>query len=365
MADDEIKKGEETAASSPKEKRVVRRPSPRPYPLFTLEKSLQIPLAIKENNAGNPWPPSQVAKALGLGEKSSQLDFYTRSAQLYGLISGTRATAQISIERIGRDIVYAPDPSAETIAKQKAFLNVEIFAKVVEYYKGNNLPEIKFLSNTLESEFNLPPDLHEEFRTLFLQNCAYVGISKDWGGLGTSSSSAPKSASNQIIDIVAYHPTPNSGGKRCFVIMPFTERFESRSDGFFMEVFESLIKPSAEAAGFDVQTARRDGSDVIQSTIINEIIDADLVVADLTDHNPNVLFELGLRMAHEKPVAIIKSDDTGRIFDVDNLLRVFEYDSTLWSTAVRRDLPRLEAHIRATWDNHDKHKSYVSILRSR
>ena len=345
-------------------KRVVRRPSPRPYPLFTLEKSLQVPLAIKENNAGNPWPPSQVAKALGLGEKSSQLDFYTRSAQLYGLISGTRAAAQISIERVGRDIVYAPDPASETLAKQKAFLNVEIFAKVAQYYKGNNLPEVRFLSNTLDNEFGLPLDLHEEFRTLFLQNCVYVGIGAEWDGLG-STSSVSRPASHQTVDLVAYHPTPNSGGKRCFVIMPFTERNDSRSDGFFTEVFESLIKPSAEAAGFDVQTAKRDGSDIIQSTIINEIIDADLVLADLTDHNPNVLFELDLRMAHEKPVAIIKSDDTGRIFDVDNLLRVFEYDSTLWLTAIKRDLPRLEAHVRATWDNHDKHKSYVSILRSR
>lgn len=294
------------------------------------------------------------------------MDFYTRSAQLYGLVSGTRASALISIERLGRDIIYAPDASSELLAKQRSFLNVEIFAKVVEYYKGSNLPDIKFLSNTLESEFELPVDLHEEFREIFLKNCAFVGIGKEWGGLGTSSIEAgSRSVGSTTIDVVAYHSTPNSGGKRCFVIMPFTERFEKRSDGFFTEVFESLIKLAAEAAGFDVQTAMRDGSDVIQSTIINEIMDADLVVADLTDHNPNVLFELGLRMAHEKPVAIIKSSDTGRIFDVDNVLRVFEYDETLWSTAIKRDLPRLEAHIRATWDNRDKHRSYISILRSK
>jgi hypothetical protein len=65
--------------------------------------------------------------------------------------------------------------------------------------------------------------------------------------------------------------------------MPFSERNSDRPAGFFEEVFDSLIKPAAEAAGFDVLTANKDGSDVIQSTIINELMDADLVVADLTD----------------------------------------------------------------------------------
>ena len=49
-----------------------------------------------------------------------------------------------------------------------------------------------------------------------------------------------------------------------------------------------------------------DGSDLIHHTIINQLINADLVIADLTDHNPSVLFELGIRIALKKPVALIK-----------------------------------------------------------
>lgn len=52
---------------------------------------------------------------------------------------------------------------------------------------------------------------------------------------------------------------------------------------------------------------------MIQSTIVNELLEADLVIADLTDNNPNVLFESGLRMAEEKPVALIKAAGTGQI----------------------------------------------------
>jgi nucleoside 2-deoxyribosyltransferase len=78
-----------------------------------------------------------------------------------------------------------------------------------------------------------------------------------------------------------------------------------------------------------VLTANREGSDVIHATIVNQLLDADLVVADLTENNPNVLFELGLRIAEDKPIALIRSKGTAAIFDVDNMLRVYEYDPNL------------------------------------
>ena len=69
-------------------------------------------------------------------------------------------------------------------------------------------------------------------------------------------------------------------------------------------------------------------------------MDADLVIADLTQHNPNVMFELGMRMAEDKPVVLIKASGTGPLFDVDNMLRVFEYNPNLWSTTVEKDMPK-------------------------
>jgi hypothetical protein len=79
--------------------------------------------------------------------------------------------------------------------------------------------------------------------------------------------------------------------------MPFGEREPTRSVGFFDEVLRALIAPAGRDAGFEVLTANRDGSDVIHATIVNQLLDADLVIADLTENNPNVLFELGLRIS--------------------------------------------------------------------
>jgi nucleoside 2-deoxyribosyltransferase len=145
--------------------------------------------------------------------------------------------------------------------------------------------------------------------------------------------------------------------------MPFSEQETGlRPDGFFKEVYISIIKPACEKAGFDAVTADRKGSDVIHTTILREILEADIVLADLTDHNPNVMFELGLRMAAGKPTSLIKTKDTGRIFDVDNVLRVYEYSENLWKSTVELDVPLLAEHITATWEARDTGSSYVEIL---
>ena len=60
--------------------------------------------------------------------------------------------------------------------------------------------------------------------------------------------------------------------KTCFVIMPFVERDDSRPTGFFAEVLRQIFTPAATQAGFRVQTARRPGTDVIQSTIVNDLL---------------------------------------------------------------------------------------------
>ena len=112
-----------------------------------------------------------------------------------------------------------------------------------------------------------------------------------------------------------------------------------------------------------MKTAKIEGSDVIQATIVNELLAADLAFADLTEHNPNVLFELGMRMSQDLPVALVRAKGTGAIFDVDNMLRVADYNPNLWASTVEKDIPQLTAHVLASWQNRDTEQSFMKILR--
>ena len=332
----------------------------RPYPSTTLLKALTVAQKIKELNGGNPWAPADVAVALGMGSRSANLFYLTAASRDFGLTVGTRDTESISLAELGREIVYAPNIDVEREKKVAAFLRIEIFKKVLDHYKGSTLPEMKYLGNTLEREFQLAPEFHDEFSRLFRENCDDLGISS---GIAKGNDNVEE-GDNGPATVVLGMPKGNGGKKlKVFIVMPFVERNPDRPHGFFTEVLRSLLTPAGLAAGFMVETANRQGSDVIQSTIINDLLEADLVVADLTDHNPNVLFELGMRMAEDKPVALIKATGTGKIFDVDNMLRVYEYSSNLWQSTIDKDLPALTEHIKAAWDNRSSEQTYMKILR--
>ena len=54
---------------------------------------------------------------------------------------------------------------------------------------------------------------------------------------------------------------------------------------------------------------------VIQKRIVQGVYSSDVVVCDVSCKNPNVMFELGLRLAFDKPTVIIKDDKTDYSFD--------------------------------------------------
>lgn len=332
-----------------------------PFPRATLEQALQIPLVIKDKNGGNPWEPEEVRKAIGAGTGGNAFFYLTAASRDYGLTVGTNSAEKIELADLGREVVYAPNAAAEQQLKVKAFLNIELFKRVLDYYKGSNLPEMRYLGNTLQKEFGLQPETHEEFSRLFRENCQYLGITSGTAPIIVDQDAPAASTGPEVVTLAE---ATGASRLKAFVIMPFVERDITHAPGFFAEVLRSLITPAAKEANFTVRTANRQGSDLIQSTIVNDLLEADLVIADLTEHNPNVLFELGMRMAEDKPVVLIKALGTGPLFDVDNMLRVFEYNSNLWQTTIDKDLPNLRDFIKGAWENRNSDKTYMKLLRN-
>jgi hypothetical protein len=334
----------------------------RPYPSRTLEEALKIPQAIRDKNNGNPWATDDVAQAsLGVAKTNNKFFYAAAAARDYGLTVGTRDTDKIELGSLGREIVFAGDEATKRQKMIDAFFSIDIFKRVYDHYGSAKLPEKEFLSNVLLDQFGLAKEFHDEFTTIFKENCKFLGIED---GIGSEVRVSPRQDQAEGHTEIRVVGEPKGKFDRtAFVIMSFVEKGEKpRPGGFFDEVLKSVITPAANEAGFAVETAQQYGSDVIQSTIINQLLTADLVVADLTDHNPNVLFELGIRLAKELPVALIKAEGTGPVFDVDNMMRVAAYSPHLWTTTIKVDVPKIRDHIKAAWDNRTTGRSYMKIL---
>lgn len=99
--------------------------------------------------------------------------------------------------------------------------------------------------------------------------------------------------------------------KACFVIAPIGEPesdTRKRSD----QVLKHIIRPAAKDHGYiAVRADEISEPGIITSQVIQRIVDDPLVIADLTDKNPNVFYELALRHALRKPlVQIIRKGDS-------------------------------------------------------
>lgn len=350
--------------SSTKTKRKRTNKPRRTFPIYSLEESIKVPKIIRECNGGKPWNPEDVANALEMRSKTNDFYYLTAASRDYGFTEGTRDTEKISLLAIGKSIVYARSIEDEINGYKQAFLNIPLFKKVYEHYDRRPLPKFEYLRNTLVTEFELNEEFHENFYNIYQSNIQFLSklSESSLDGEKLENPSVIKEHSN---DAVILGEPKEKTDLVAFVALPFSERTLEYPQGFFDEVLTQLIIPAAIEAGFKAETAKKKGSDVIQFTIINDLSNADLVIADLTEHNPSVLFELGWRLALDKPVALIRALGTKPIFDVDYMLRVYEYNPKLWMSTLEKDIPALAEHIKGSWANRDREKSYAKILREK
>lgn len=122
--------------------------------------------------------------------------------------------------------------------------------------------------------------------------------------------------------------------KSCFVMMPISDQ-GSYPKGHFTKVYEQILIPAIEDAGY--KAYRVDENNICDS-IIGKIFDAiqncPMAICDLSNRNPNVLYELGLRQAYDKPVVLIQDNITDRIFDVSGISTVTYRSERLYEDVI-------------------------------
>lgn len=236
--------------------------------------------------------------------------------------------------------------SAEDVATPKklkarfglAIKNIEPFNFLYDRFKGQKFPSKEFLLDALkEFDSNSDEASLSECVDTFIINATFLGLLRTMAGsqrlitidhaleeagkvtgsqVVTSSSSPSQSGDTSTVEPVA---TPLLDGYEsiCFYITPIgPEDSEQRKHSdFFMEY---IVTPALKEFGLKLVRADQIGKPgMIGKQVLEHILNARLVVADLSFHNPNVFYELCLRHATRQPTVQVIRSSENIPFDID------------------------------------------------
>jgi CheY-like chemotaxis protein len=147
--------------------------------------------------------------------------------------------------------------------------------------------------------------------------------------------------------------------KNCFVIMPFSKTKVYKAYDWD-EIFENVIKPAVEESGFNYQCER---ANIQFGNIFEEILDklnsSELVIADITDKNPNVLYELGIRHTRGGPTIVIAQ----KVKDIPFDLTHNPYKIYGWKTQKEKDMLKKEIKAAIEYLEKNPQKAVSPILK--
>ncbi|OTK46987.1 hypothetical protein B9X71_09135 [Acinetobacter baumannii] len=148
----------------------------------------------------------------------------------------------------------------------------------------------------------------------------------------------------------------------CFIIMPIADHPDYKQ-GHFKRVYDDIFKPACIAAGYrPVRADDTKQANLIQLDILQKLLESPMAICDLSTRNPNVLFELGLRQAFDKPTILVQEEGTPRIFDI-NIFRYVEYRNSLDYREVLADQLAIEEVLKETKQAVAEGKSVNSIIK--
>jgi hypothetical protein len=124
--------------------------------------------------------------------------------------------------------------------------------------------------------------------------------------------------------------------KKCFIITPIgsdDSLIRRHADG----VIDAVIEPILEQMDYEVTVAHRmsEGGSITRQ-VIQSVINSDLVVANLTGLNPNVMYELAIRHAIRKPLVQICELGCSLPFDISEQRTIF-YTNDMKGTVELKD----------------------------
>jgi hypothetical protein len=143
--------------------------------------------------------------------------------------------------------------------------------------------------------------------------------------------------------------------KRCFVIMPFSKTTAEHTEDYWTKHFKFFLKPLIVECSLEAHRSKPLRGSIIRQ-IITDLVMSSVVVADLTDANPNVYWELGIRQSFRHGTILIAQNGTELPFDIKDTGTLFYDPDHLDVESFRKDF---EDTIKDCLENSDRTDSHV------
>lgn len=117
--------------------------------------------------------------------------------------------------------------------------------------------------------------------------------------------------------------------KSCFVVMGYGQRLDpiTGKKVDLNKIYFDIIKPIAIECGYNCYRGDEiPDSGIIDVSMYYGILDADLVIADITTLNPNAIYELGVRHGVRKRKTIVMMEQSNKFFFDLNHVRTLQYE---------------------------------------
>lgn len=149
--------------------------------------------------------------------------------------------------------------------------------------------------------------------------------------------------------------------QRCGVIMPISG-FDGYDENHWNDI-RSILFDCIEESGFEPNmVSDADDIGIIQKRIIQNIYENPIVVCDVSGKNPNVMFELGMRLAFDKPTIIVKDNLTSYSFDTSPIEHLV-YPKDLRFTQIIEFKAQLVDKINGTYKKANSDPEYTTFLK--
>ena len=147
----------------------------------------------------------------------------------------------------------------------------------------------------------------------------------------------------------------------CGIVMPISA-VDGCDESHWTDVYD-ILSEAIEEAGFDANlVSHADDVGIIHKRIIQNLYDNPVVVCDVSGKNPNVMFELGMRLAFDKPTIIVKDEKTSYSFDT-SAIEHLEYPRDLRFSRIIEFKEKLTEKIKATYEKAKSDSTYTTFLK--